>query len=540
MKKLSKKWLLLVLAVIITAFPTATAFATMEVPQPEITEANQPYVETTFIEEADATTEETTVDETSKNLSANNGVTDFVTRMYTVCLNRYPDTQGLQDWSNALVSGQATGANIAKGFIFSQEFLAKNFSDTDYIKALYLAFFGREADTVGLNGWKKALEDGYSRIYVLAGFVNSDEFKNLCANYGINSGELQLSDAELKPSIVVFVQRLYKLCLLRDGDGDGLNSWTAALNSKQATGAQVAYGFVFSPEFIGRNIGNEEFVNIMYKTFFNREADSAGKQGWLSALKEGTHRQNVLAGFTNSVEFDALCNKYDVVRGTLETTSEPQPQPPTPPIDPRQDYYTFEETATEVKITGYKDDAPKHNAFNIPAYINGKPVTVIGKGALSWKYGVTGDIIIPDTVITIEEEAFSESSSGAFGWADIKKLDKLVIGKNVKYIGANAFSCSTLVGRFIEYTGDLVIPSSVEYIGSGAFSGFRDLASAEFLGNKPALAKDLDKNGWIRPIFVEKIAFTNYYKNFKIYYPKNAKGWPATIAEVGEWTQIAK
>ena len=52
----------------------------------------------------------------------NLGASDFVTRLYQQCLGREPDPTGHSFWVNALQTGQNTGADVAYGFVFSDEF----------------------------------------------------------------------------------------------------------------------------------------------------------------------------------------------------------------------------------------------------------------------------------------------------------------------------------------------------------------------------------------------------------------------------------
>ena len=117
-------------------------------------------------------------------------VADFVTRFYNYCLDREPDTEGLNGWVNMLLSKKITGAQVASGFIFSQEFTAKNTNNEDFLIILYRAFFNREPDAEGFGNWLGLLNSGYSRQFVLAGFINSKEFKDLCSSYGIAAGKL--------------------------------------------------------------------------------------------------------------------------------------------------------------------------------------------------------------------------------------------------------------------------------------------------------------------------------------------------------------
>ena len=115
----------------------------------------------------------------------NEGVTKFVVRCYRLCLGRDADESGLNGWCNAILTGQNTAKQAAHGFVFSDEFKKKNLSDTEYVKTLYRVFMDREADGAGLNAWVKVLRSGKSREHVFNGFADSNEFREICARYGI-------------------------------------------------------------------------------------------------------------------------------------------------------------------------------------------------------------------------------------------------------------------------------------------------------------------------------------------------------------------
>ena len=120
-----------------------------------------------------------------KQVSTNGDVEAFVQRFYQEILGRSADASGLADWTNQLVSGTRTGADIAKGFIYSAEYDIDSKDNISYVQTLYRAFFNREADTDGLNGWVNALNQGASKSTVLDGFLRSQEFANLTQAYGI-------------------------------------------------------------------------------------------------------------------------------------------------------------------------------------------------------------------------------------------------------------------------------------------------------------------------------------------------------------------
>jgi peptidoglycan/xylan/chitin deacetylase (PgdA/CDA1 family) len=125
--------------------------------------------------------------------------TDFVTRFYTYILERSPDSAGLESNVKQLLKNRVTGTQMVINFVFSAEFTSKNKSNEDYIDILFRACFNREADSAGFNNWLNLLKKGYSKQYVLAGFVNNGEFKNLCGSYGVKPGKL---DAGSIPQIV--------------------------------------------------------------------------------------------------------------------------------------------------------------------------------------------------------------------------------------------------------------------------------------------------------------------------------------------------
>ena len=118
-------------------------------------------------------------------VSARPQVEAFVTRFYQQCLQREPDTEGLNYWVDSLMAGSLTGTDVAQGFIYSAEFVNRNTSDAQYVTILYQAFFNREKDAEGYNYWCSQLAQGAGREQVLDGFIYAQEFANLCTQFEI-------------------------------------------------------------------------------------------------------------------------------------------------------------------------------------------------------------------------------------------------------------------------------------------------------------------------------------------------------------------
>jgi hypothetical protein len=242
-------------------------------------------------------------------------VSIFVTRLYENFLQRQPDTVGLANWVDALQSGGETGANVVKGFVLSPEYMSRPLSNSDYVTALYRVIFSREPDSLGLNAWVSILENGCTNKKVLSGFVNSDEFRNLCADMGIRPGSYTSNEvADINSKVSAFVARLYKVCLGRLYEQDGLNNWVNGLLSKRLTGSSAARGFFNSDEFKNRKLNDRDFVTVAYRTLLNREPDNDGLDSWVAALENKSSRADVVNGFTKSVEFGNLCAEYGITR----------------------------------------------------------------------------------------------------------------------------------------------------------------------------------------------------------------------------------
>ena len=248
---------------------------------------------------------------------------DFVERCYTVTLDRPSDVDGFNYWKGRVLNGEAVGIEVAYGFLFSPEYTKKNKDNDAYLKDLYMLFMGREPDPSGYNDWMGKLNSGVSRLEVFAGFANSTEFYNICDSYGITAGRYVMGyDRKTINNVNLYVERMYKICLGRIGDKDGQKNWVEKLIKKEISGSECARSFIFSKEYTNLGLSDAEFVENLYLAMFGRPSDADGKNNWLYGLKNGMTRDEVFAGFANSVEFDNICKAYGIDRGTYTATNK--------------------------------------------------------------------------------------------------------------------------------------------------------------------------------------------------------------------------
>jgi hypothetical protein len=169
---------------------------------------------------------------------------------------------------------------------------------------LYNVFLDRAPDAEGLAFWVGQLETMATRPGVLNGFIHSAEFEAICSSYGI---------IPYTPGIPGFVTRFYTLSLERMPDQEGLEHWVGQLESGTQTGEDIAYGFIFSDEFLAYGHPNSTYVSILYNAFFDRVPDPDGYVYWMALLETGTTREEVLDSFIHSTEFEGICSSYGIV-----------------------------------------------------------------------------------------------------------------------------------------------------------------------------------------------------------------------------------
>lgn len=158
-------------------------------------------------------------------------------------------------------------------------------------------------------------------------FTTDNKNNSICINAPV---DFKLSLPDKNAQVTAFVKRFYKEVLGRsqeqiDADTKGITDWTNKLVTKEQGGAEVAFGFVNSPEFRNRDLNNDQFVRTMYKAFFDREPDDGGYQRWFTALQNGSMtRLQVFEGFTKAAEFKNLCATYGIDPGNYTAPAKPQ------------------------------------------------------------------------------------------------------------------------------------------------------------------------------------------------------------------------
>jgi hypothetical protein len=235
------------------------------------------------------------------------GATAFVERFYVNILGRPSDEAGLEGWLNVINTQSASA--VAFGFLESDEFVSLNLDDAGFVDILYRTLFDRPGDAAGTAVWLDQLASGRLREMVIYQFTRSQEFDTLAKSFGVVAVN---SDDESAYGVRAFTERFYTLVLGRQPDIAGFDNWVAGLTAGTLTGGDLAKNFFLSEEYLNQDTSDSAFVDTCYQAFFGRDADVAGKQGWLSMLSQVGSRAEVLDGFIGSAEFVQLAASFGI------------------------------------------------------------------------------------------------------------------------------------------------------------------------------------------------------------------------------------
>lgn len=135
----------------------------------------------------------------------------------------------------------------------------EDFNDKDFIEEVYRTYLKREGDQDGTNHYCRELANGMSRGEIISGFRGSQEFKNKLVE--------SLQTARL---CYLYVRAIDDIFL-------------------EAT----------------REVTDEIFIEHLYHIYLKREPDGHGKVFYLKQLNDGVSREDIIAGFRVSDEFNS-------------------------------------------------------------------------------------------------------------------------------------------------------------------------------------------------------------------------------------------
>lgn len=113
-------------------------------------------------------------------------VNEFVETLYERILGRTYDVTGRDYWVDQLMNHGATGADVVRGIIGSEEFNPGELTEEEIVLELYRDMYNRIPSEGEVANWTSAIKGGASSEAVLNYFLSSPEWADVCAFYRVN------------------------------------------------------------------------------------------------------------------------------------------------------------------------------------------------------------------------------------------------------------------------------------------------------------------------------------------------------------------
>ncbi|MCR5048355.1 MAG: leucine-rich repeat protein [Saccharofermentans sp.] len=115
-------------------------------------------------------------------------ISAFVDRLYAEFLGRSADDAGRQYWVNKILGGMSA-VDVSAGFVFSNELRDMHLSNEEFVRRAYTVYLNREPDAAGIAYWVSFLDRGNDYGCIIHGFGESQEFTSICNSYGVTRGD---------------------------------------------------------------------------------------------------------------------------------------------------------------------------------------------------------------------------------------------------------------------------------------------------------------------------------------------------------------
>ncbi|MGH1503524.1 MAG: DUF4214 domain-containing protein [Acidimicrobiales bacterium] len=215
-----------------------------------------------------------------------------VMRLYLAYFLREPDTVGLHHWVANRRAGMPL-ATISEAFAQSGEFQQRygSLSDAAFVERVYQNVMGRSPDASGRDFWIGQLRSGVTRGSMMVGFSESDEYRA--------SAQLEIDAYDTTGPVA----RLYRAYFRRSPDTDGLQFWSSTGYSLERISQEFATSTEFQQTY--GSLSDAAFVERVYENVMGRSPDAEGRSFWTGQLGNGVSRGSMMVGFSESQEFVA-------------------------------------------------------------------------------------------------------------------------------------------------------------------------------------------------------------------------------------------
>lgn len=228
-----------------------------------------------------------------------------VVRLYQTVLGRAPEAAGFTDWSGRLLGPGDDDLleQVARGFVNSPEFQALAApGSAGFVSQLLHNITGTTPDTATIAAGVAQLAAGMSREEFTLDLIRDPDLGRSVIETAFHHSAAGLQAAASDTGYA-----LLRAILGREPEPEEFESATFALALGSSAG-EVASDLIAGGGTqlrIARG-SNPEFVTELYQTLLGRAPDDQGLADWVSRLRAGVSRAEVVAGVAGSIEFTTI------------------------------------------------------------------------------------------------------------------------------------------------------------------------------------------------------------------------------------------
>jgi hypothetical protein len=218
----------------------------------------------------------------SPDIAPFDSFTSLVNRQYRDVVGRAPTNNERNLWLAGLRSGGVTAVDLVSSLRASDD----NRLNVDAVARLYLAYFGRPANTSGLTYWTGKRRGGTSLGSISDNFASSTEFRRTYSS---------LSNRR-------FVELVYQRVLGRSGDAGGVDFWTKQIDTRRKTRGMVMVGFSESNEYV-RSEASEVNASVVPTLLLGHAPTRVAYQATVDDLDASATNESLIASILTSPEY---------------------------------------------------------------------------------------------------------------------------------------------------------------------------------------------------------------------------------------------
>ncbi len=247
---------------------------------------------------------------------------NFLNNVYTIMLERDSDKEGVSYWIEKILNEEIGILDFLNQILDQDEFKNLDTTPEDFVTKTYSLLMNREPDEEGFNFWVDELKnsnDSTVKLNLINQMAHSEEFLNNINDLGIIFKKDSVEEQQFienENDLDVFVMDAYKYILNREADVDGLDYWKYKLESKEKGALDLINEFIQLDEFKSRNLNDEQFIGAIYEVLFNRTADDEGLKYWnkiYSKDKSSKRMQNIVFNIADDKEFLERIKSMDII-----------------------------------------------------------------------------------------------------------------------------------------------------------------------------------------------------------------------------------